>query len=91
MPVLDWIMLLVMAVSMAVGAWRGLVYEVLSVLGWLAAFVLAQWFLPGVAELLPMGGAGEALRRAAGFGRGFWVLQQPCWPAWPEPCFRWSA
>jgi membrane protein required for colicin V production len=60
-------MLLVMAVSMAVGAWRGLVYEVLSVLGWLAAFVLAQWFSPGVAEFLPMGGAGEALRRAAGF------------------------
>jgi membrane protein required for colicin V production len=26
-----------------VGLWRGLVYEVLSLAGWLAAFILTQW------------------------------------------------
>jgi len=64
---LDWIFLAVLGLSLAVGAWRGLVYEVLSVLGWLAAFVLAQWFAPQAGNLLPLGGAGEPLRYAAGF------------------------
>ena len=57
----------VLLVSMAVGVWRGLVYEVLSVLSWIAAFVLAQWFAPAAAAHLPMQGAGAALRYAGGF------------------------
>lgn len=67
MPTLDWIFLGVLAFSMALGAWRGLVYEVLSVLSWLAAFVLAQWFATDVAAKLPMQGAGDSIRYAAGF------------------------
>jgi len=67
MQTLDWIFVGVLIFSMVVGAWRGLVYEVLSVLGWIAAFVLAQWFAPDVAQWLPMGGATEAIRYAAGF------------------------
>jgi membrane protein required for colicin V production len=63
----DWIMLAVLAVSLALGAWRGLVYEVLSVLGWVASFVLAQWWAPEVAMKLPMSGAAEPIRYAAGF------------------------
>lgn len=64
---LDWIFLAVLALSLALGAWRGLVYEVLSVLGWIAAFVLAQWWAPEAASWLPMGQAGETMRYAAGF------------------------
>ena len=67
MATLDWVFLAVLAVSLALGAWRGLVYEVLSVLGWIAAFVLAQWLAPDAAAWLPMGKAGDALRYAAGF------------------------
>ena len=67
MATLDWVFLAVLLASLALGAWRGLVYEVLSVLGWIAAFVLAQWLAPDAAALLPMGSAGEALRYAAGF------------------------
>ena len=67
MPTVDWIFLAVLALSMAIGAWRGLVYEVLSVLSWLAAFVLAQWFASDVAAKLPMAGAGDSVRHAAGF------------------------
>lgn len=52
---------------MLLGALRGLVYEVLSVMGWIAAFLLAQWFSPDVAEKLPMQNSGEALRYAAAF------------------------
>ena len=67
MATLDWVFLAVLVVSLALGAWRGLVYEVLSVLGWIAAFVLAQWLAPDAAALLPMGQVGEAIRYAAGF------------------------
>ena len=63
----DWILLAVLAASMLLGAWRGLVYEVLSVTGWIAAFLLAQWFAPDVAEKLPMQNSGETLRYAAAF------------------------
>jgi len=52
---------------MLLGAWRGLVYEVLSVIGWIAAFLLAQWLAPEVADKLPMQNSGETLRYAAAF------------------------
>jgi len=67
MAALDWILLAALLASTLLGAWRGLVFEVLSVLGWLAAFVLAQWFAPDVANRLPMGQASETMRFAAGF------------------------
>lgn len=67
LPLLDWVCLAVVLVSLLVGAWRGLVVEVLSVLSWIAAFVLAQWFAPDVAAHLPMAGAAEPVRYAAGF------------------------
>jgi membrane protein required for colicin V production len=65
--VVDWVVMAVLAVSVLLGLWRGLVYEVLSVLNWVAAFVLAQWLAPRAAELMPLGHAGEAIRYAAGF------------------------
>ena len=67
MAVLDWLILALLLVSLLLGAWRGLVYEVLSVLSWLAAFVLAQWLAPDVAARLPMAGSAEPVRYAAGF------------------------
>jgi len=63
----DWILLALLAASMLLGAWRGLVYEVLSVLGWIASFVLAQWFAPEVADMLPMQKSDQTLRYAAAF------------------------
>lgn len=67
MVALDWIFLVLMLLSLAIGAWRGLVYEVLSLATWFAAFVLAQWFAPAVANYLPMAGSSETIRYAAGF------------------------
>jgi membrane protein required for colicin V production len=67
MSSIDWILLALLAASMLLGALRGLVYEVLSVMGWIAAFLLAQWFAPVVSEKLPMQGSGETLRFAAAF------------------------
>jgi membrane protein required for colicin V production len=67
MPVLDWIFVAVLVVSLLVGAWRGLVYELFSLANWIAAFVLAQWFAPDVARYLPLGNSTEVVRYAAGF------------------------
>lgn len=65
--VVDWILLAVLCASLLLGAWRGLVYELMSVLGWITAFVLAQWWAPDVAVRLPMSGASEPVRYAAAF------------------------
>lgn len=67
MVVLDWIFVAMMVLSLLIGAWRGLVYEVLSLGTWVAAFVLAQWFAPLAAQYLPMAGTTEMVRYAAGF------------------------
>lgn len=64
---LDWVFLAVLAASFVIGAWRGLVYEVLSVMSWVAAFVVAQWLAPDAAALLPVQRAPEAGRYAVGF------------------------
>lgn len=67
MAALDWVVVALLGASVLLGLWRGLVYEVLSVLNWLAAFLLAQWFAPWAAARLPLGGSGEEVRYAASF------------------------
>jgi membrane protein required for colicin V production len=67
MATLDWVFVAVLAVSFLVGAWRGLVYEVLSVMSWIAAFIVAQWLAPEAARWLPVDRAPEAGRYAMGF------------------------
>ena len=67
MTVLDWVFVGVLGFSLLLGLLRGLVYEVLSVLSWIAAFVVAQWLAPAVGAWLPMEKAAEPVRYAAGF------------------------
>ena len=64
---LDWILLGLLALSMLVGAMRGLVYEVLSLGVWVAAFFAAQWFAPDVAPYMPLGDASEVLHYGLAF------------------------
>lgn len=44
----------ILLLSMIVGAWRGLVHELMSLVGWVAAFFVAQWLAQDVAEWLPL-------------------------------------
>lgn len=67
MVLTDWLLLAVLLLSVLLGAWRGLVYEVLSVAGWVAAFVLAQAYADEAAALLPLNGISPPLQLAAGF------------------------
>ena len=44
----------ILLLSLVVGAWRGLVHELMSLAGWVAAFVVAQWLAQDVATWLPI-------------------------------------
>ena len=64
----DWLLLGVLAGSMVLGFWRGLVYEVLSLAGWLAAFLAAQWFAEDALGFLPfVQGAPKSVQYAVAF------------------------
>ncbi len=65
--VVDLALVLGVCLSLAVGAWRGFLYEVFSLAGWVLAFFMARWWANEVAEKLPMGGASEGLRYGAAF------------------------
>ncbi|MFN4004488.1 MAG: CvpA family protein [Hylemonella sp.] len=67
MTVVDWVFLVGLLASVVLGVWRGLVYEVLSVLNWLLALVLAQWLGDDVGRWLPIGADTPTLHHVAGF------------------------
>ena len=67
----DWILLAVLVASLLLGAWRGLVFELMSLVGWVAAFVIAHWWAPEVGRHLPMGTATEPVRFAVAFASLF--------------------
>ena len=73
MATLDWVFTGVVLASMLMGAWRGLIVELLSLGNWAVAFFLAQWLAPDAASRLPMAGAPETMRYAAAFGLVFVV------------------
>lgn len=60
----DWALAAVLLVSMAIGLWRGLVYELLALVGWVVAFIVAQVYGAAVAVWLPFGAPGSLLRLA---------------------------
>ena len=67
MTTVDWIFLAVLGFSLLLGAWRGLVYEVLSVLGWAVSFYAAYYYAPIVSGILPLPSSSEPVRYAAAF------------------------
>ena len=49
----DYTVIVVLIVSIAWGAWRGLVHEVLSLAGWILAFLAGNLFATRLAAILP--------------------------------------
>jgi membrane protein required for colicin V production len=49
----DYGVLIVVGLSVMLGAWRGLMREMLSLAGWVLAALLAMWFAHDVARALP--------------------------------------
>ncbi len=49
----DLVLLGILVVSVLLGLWRGLVFEVLSILGWVVAYFACPFFAPFIANWLP--------------------------------------
>ncbi len=68
---IDWLCLAVIGVSLLLGLWRGLIYEVFALMGWIAAFIIAQHYAsttqPVLAAHLPLQGWGQAAQYALAF------------------------
>ena len=46
----DGVLCGILLLSLVIGAWRGLVHELMSLAGWVAAFFVAQWLAQDVAQ-----------------------------------------
>ena len=62
MTVVDIVILAIVGISIALGALRGLVREVLALVAWVAAFLLSNFLAPEAAKLLPQGMGSEEIR-----------------------------
>ena len=51
---LDFVVIGILLLSMLLGLWRGLLYEVLSLLGWPLAIILSKLSAAGIAPLIPV-------------------------------------
>ena len=67
----DWAMLGLLLLSVLVGLWRGLVFELMSVVGWIVAYIVAQLFAADVAAHIPVGERGSAVNLVVGFAVAF--------------------
>jgi membrane protein required for colicin V production len=76
-PTLGWVdlaMLGVVALSAVVGAMRGLTLEVLSLLGWVAAWFAGLWLGPLLEPHISVAPAGSALNAVVAFACAFLIV-----------------
>ena len=69
MTAFDFALIGIMSISVLIGLWRGVVYEVFSLLGWPLAFVLSKYCAPRLAAMLPVNT--EATRTAMAYALVF--------------------
>lgn len=67
----DAAMLGLIVLSVLVGLVRGLVFEMFSAVGWIAAYFAAQWLTPVAAPYIPIGEPGSGLNHGAAFATVF--------------------
>ena len=63
----DYIILVVIVLSVLLGWWRGLVYEILSLLSWVTAYFVAKSWVSEFTPYMPSALVGETLRIAAAY------------------------
>ena len=76
MSSLGWVdigLLAFLVLSIGFGLVRGLVFEVLSALGWVAAYFGAQWLAPLAEPYIHVGDPGSALNHGVAFASAFLV------------------
>lgn len=67
MTIFDYVVLFILAASVVISTMRGLVKEILSLVGWVAAFVVANAFGAQLAPMLPSMIPGDAVRMIVAF------------------------
>lgn len=67
MTVFDYLVLFVLGASVVISLMRGLVKEVLSLAGWVLAFVVANAYAATLGQMLPPAVPGEVLRLILAF------------------------
>ena len=67
MTIFDYLVLFVLVASVVISTLRGLVKEILSLLGWVVAFVVANAYGAQLAPMLPTMIPGEAVRLMVAF------------------------
>lgn len=67
MTIFDYVVLFILVSSVVISTMRGLVKEILSLVGWVAAFIVANAFGAKLAPMLPSLIPGEALRLIVAF------------------------
>lgn len=73
MPFFDIAVLVVIALSALLGWWRGFMYELFSLLGWIAAYVVASTMSDQALPYIPDAIGGEVVRSAVAFALVFVV------------------
>ena len=63
----DYTVIAMVVLSALLGWWRGLVYEVLALFGWVAAYVVARLFAAKALPYIPAALGAEAVRTAVAF------------------------
>lgn len=69
----DYAVIAIIVLSALVGWWRGFMYELFSLIGWLAAFIVARTFSAELVPYVPLAVGAENLRSAAAFAALFIV------------------
>lgn len=67
----DWTLLAVLVLSVLVGLWRGLVFELMSLAGWVVAWIGAQVLALDLMPWLPAGTPGSTGQLLVAFGLAF--------------------
>lgn len=74
MTVFDYVVLFVVAVSLVLGMWRGVVGEIIALVAWVLAFFAARWWGSLAAQGLP-----RSLIRRCGWSPAGWRYSSPFW------------
>ena len=69
----DYAVIAVIVLSAAVGWWRGFMYELFSLIGWLAAYIVARTFSAELVPYVPAAIGAQNMRSAAAFAALFVV------------------
>ncbi len=74
MTAFDYAVIAVVVLSVGMGWWRGLVYEAVTLLSWVVAYMLSRGLAADVAIYLPAALDGEVTRTAVAFALLFVVV-----------------